>query len=135
MSKLRQKSDINIAAAKLLLDKTYYASSVHCSYYSCFQLLKYTIMDFFGIDYVTLSSNISTSEQNTHQYIINFISNKLTEYAGSNDSRDFKRKIKDLKQYRFESDYENIDVTFDKGNVALTKAMEIRHCIITSFKV
>ena len=102
MSKLRQKSDFNLDAAKVLLEQNLFAPSVHCSYYSCFQLLKYTIHDFFGEDYEKQANNISTTKQKTHQYVINYITNKLKTLASSQESRDFKRKINDLKQFRIE---------------------------------
>lgn len=137
MSNLRQKSDFNIEAAKVLLkqDQTLFAPSVHCSYYSCFQLLKYTIKDFFEVDYDTQALNISTTQQKTHQYVINYIANKLKSLSSVVDSRDFKRKINDLKQFRVDSDYENIQVNSDKGNEALNKANEIRSYIIKNFNV
>ncbi len=135
MSKLKQKSEFNIDAAKLLIKEAYYAPSVHCSYYSCFQLMKFTIKDFSGIDYETQSVNISTTGQHTHQYIINFISDELKKFVGIEESRIFKRTIKDLKQFREESDYENIEVSYDKGQTALDKANEIRQYLITNFNL
>jgi len=100
MSKLRQKSDFNIDAAKALLEQNLFAPSVHCSYYTCFQLLKYTIKEFFGENYENQAINCSASNQKTHQYVINFITNELNSLVGNIESRDFKRKINDLKQYR-----------------------------------
>jgi uncharacterized protein (UPF0332 family) len=135
MSKLRQKSDFNIDAATLLIKESYYAPSVHCSYYSCFQLLKFSIKEFFGIEYATLTADITNSGQHTHQYVINYVSKELVSLVGAEESRQFKRKIKDLKQFREESDYENIEVNIDQGNIALTKANEIRHYLITNFNI
>lgn len=135
MSKLRQKSDFNIDAADVLLKQNLFAPSVHCSYYSCFQLIKYTIKDFFGEDYETQANNISTTQQKTHQYVINYLTNQLKSLASIYESRDFKRKINDLKQFRVESDYENIEVNYDKGNEAFIKAKEIRAYIIKKFNV
>ncbi|SMO77661.1 HEPN domain-containing protein [Saccharicrinis carchari] len=135
MSKLRQKSDFNISAADALLQKNLYAPSVHCSYYSCFQLLKYTIKEFFGEDYEAQAVNIAASQQKTHQHVVNYVSNELKGLAGIEESRKFKRTIKDLKQFRTESDYENVEVNSDKGNNAYTKANEIRSYIIKNFKV
>lgn len=135
MTKLREKSEFNIHAAELLIEKTFYAPSIHCSYYSCFQLLKYTINTFFGIDYVTLSYDISQSEKSTHHYVIDFIANQLIALAGRTDSRNFKAQIKDLKHYREESDYDNVEVNVDKGKTALTLAHDIRNYLKTNFKV
>lgn len=135
MSKIRQKSDFNIDAAEQLLKEACYAPSVHCSYYSCFQLLKFTIKDFFGIDYDTQSANIAISNQNTHQYVLNYLSSELRNFVSLKESRDFKRTFKDLKQFRLESDYENIEIGSDKGNEAFDKAKEIRTYIIKNFSV
>lgn len=135
MSKIRQKSDFNIDAAKLLIRETYYASSVHCSYYSCFQLMKYTIKEFFGIDYEAQSINISSSGQRTHQYVINYVTTELKRFVGAEECKIFKRTIKDLKQFRLESDYENIEVSHDYGQNALDKAIAIRLYLITNFNV
>jgi uncharacterized protein (UPF0332 family) len=133
MSKLKEKSEFNIAAAELLLEKDYYAPSLHCSYYSCFQLIKFTIKDFFGTDYETLSSNISSSKKNTHQYIIDHISNELINFTDTKTGRDFKRKIKDLKQFRQESDYDDMEITIEKGNAAYLQAVEIRTYLTNNF--
>jgi len=135
MSKLRQKSEINMDAAKALLAKELFAPSIHCSYYSCFQLLKFSIKDFFGIDYKTLSANISSSKQNTHRYIINYVTNELESLSSKYESRKLKRKINDLKHFREQSDYENTSVDYKKGNDAINKANEIRSYIIKNFKV
>lgn len=135
MSRIRQKSDFNIDAAEQLIKVSNYAPSVHCCYYSCFQLLKYTINVFFGVDYETQAVNISTSGQKTHQYVVNYIARELNSFVGFQESRDFKRTIKDLKQFRVESDYENLEIDSIKGNDAFKKAQEIRSYVIKNFHV
>lgn len=135
MSKLKEKSKFNIDAAQMLLNNALYAPSVHCSYYSCFQLMKHTIKYFFGVDYDTQSANISTSKQQTHQYVISYIFNELHNFVDRSECLKFRRKIKDLKQYRTESDYANIEVGVDKGKEALDKAKDIRTYMINNFNV
>lgn len=135
MSKIRQKSEFNIKAAEQLLKDAYYAPSVHCSYYSCFQLLKYTIKDFFNIDYETQAVNMSVIGQKSHQYVVNYIAKELVSFVPLEESRKFKRTIKDLKQFRIESDYENLEIDLVKGNDAFNKAQEIRSYVIKNFHV
>ncbi|MCD4665094.1 MAG: HEPN domain-containing protein [Bacteroidales bacterium] len=135
MSKLKEKSEFNIGAAELLIENGYFAPSVHCSYYSCFQLLKFSINDFFGINYISLSSKISSSKKKTHQFVIDYVAENLIKLAGREESRKFKRNIKDLKQFREVSDYDNIEVGEDKGAAALRKAKEIRNYIKTNLHV
>jgi len=59
----------------------------------------------------------------------------LKSLANPVESRNFKRKINDLKQFRVESDYENIEVSIDKGNDAYNRANEIRTYITKNFNV
>lgn len=125
----------NIDAAERLIKDNYYAPSVHCSYYSCFQLAKHTINYFFDVDYETQALNVSVLGQGTHQYVLNFISQELIKFAGAEESRIFKRTFKDLKQFRFESDYENIEISMEKGVKAFEKAKEIRIFLIKNFHV
>ncbi len=133
MSKLKTKSEINIEAADQLIKISLYAPSVHCSYYSCFQLLKYTIKNFFGKDYVLQSEEINGKKVGSHQYVINFISRELLQLADIHTSQDFRRKYKDLQQFRLESDYENIDITSDQGLKAYKIAKEIRQYVQNKF--
>jgi hypothetical protein len=98
-------------------------------------LLKYTIKDFINVDYETQAVNISTTCQKTHQYVVNYVASELKKFAGFEESRNFKRTIMDLKQFRFESDYENIEIGSEKGNDAFTKAKEIRTYLIKNFNV
>ncbi|MGM0532518.1 MAG: hypothetical protein ACQER7_14320 [Bacteroidota bacterium] len=65
---------------------------------------------------------------------MNIIYNELTNFVTLEESRGFKRTIKDLKQFRLESDYENIEVSLDKGGEALRKAKKIRTYLIKNFK-
>ncbi|MBN2745406.1 MAG: hypothetical protein JXR34_01655 [Bacteroidales bacterium] len=122
-------------AANKLLQLNLFAPSVHCSYYSCFQLLKFVIKDFFGQDYEKQAVNISTSNQKTHQYVVNYITNELKNIEGIEKSRWFKRNINDLKNYRNESDYENVEVNYNKGNAAFNLANEIRNYVLKSFNI
>jgi len=94
-------------------------------------------MFFFGIDYKKLKEDIACSNphKGTHQYVINFIYKELSSLTSIEESRNFKRKIKELKQFRIESDYEEIEILSNQGNKAYTLAKEIRTYIIENFKV
>lgn len=135
MSKLREKSEFNILAANILLKQSLFAPSIHCSYYSCFQLMKFTIKYFFGEDYDTQVSNISNSLQGSHSYVISLMYKELTSLSNLEESRKFKRKIMDLKLLRAESDYDNIEIDFEKSDLAFKKANELRTYIINQFNL
>jgi len=134
MSKLREKSEFNFDAAQLLIDNYLYAPSVHCSYYSCFQMMKYTMKNFFGISYDELNTRISVSTSGgTHSYVTNFF-NKEVKKKGISDYSDFSRKIKDLKEFRESSDYDDVEITIDKSQRAKDYATDIRQYIQRNFK-
>ena len=135
MSKLKQKSELNYHAAELLIDNTYFAASVHCSYYSCFQLFKYAIKHILGIDYEELASNIALTKQGTHQYIIKSITDKIRNDYGNRQYRDLKNEIADLKQFRLESDYEDIEIDIEKSRKAFEKAGIVRKYLKQNYKV
>lgn len=135
MSKLKQKSLFNIESAALLIEKNYYCSSVHCSYYSCFQLLKFTIKDFFELSYNDIESKISLSKMGSHKFIINYIEKEIKKNTNSIEVQKFKRSIKDLKHFRTESDYENIEVNYEQSKKAYNLAEEIRGFLTKTFHV
>ena len=64
MSHLLKKSHVNIDSAQLLLDNDFYSSSVHCSYYSSYQILKYAISYNEGVSYEQLDEEKSLSNNN-----------------------------------------------------------------------
>lgn len=135
MSKLKEKSEFNFASAQLLIDNYLYAPSVHCSYYSCFQLMKFTMNNFFDIGYDKLNTRISVSTLGgTHSYVIHFFNNAVKEKNGYFDYRDFSRKLKDLKEFRESSDYDDVEITIDKSQKAKEYATDIRQYIQRNFK-
>lgn len=133
MSRLREKSNINYESAQLLIDKSYYAPSVHCAYYSVFQLLKYTLSFFSGDSYDEISQKISLARyQGSHKYIITEIL-KYVKNDNREDYRKIKRKLTDLKHFREQSDYDDVEVTFDNSRKSYLFATEIREYINSKF--
>jgi hypothetical protein len=74
------------------------------------------------ISYDDLAQMIILDTRNTHKYVIeefcNFIQDRFIK-------RELKNKINDLKAFRVESDYEDLEINIDKSNLALTKSKEI----------
>lgn len=133
MSRLREKSNINYKSAQLLIDKSYYAPSVHCAYYSVFQLLKYALSFFSGDSYDEISQKISLARnQGSHKYIISGIL-EYVKRENREDYRNIKRKLTDLKHFRELSDYDDVDVSFDNSQKSYQFATEIREYINNKF--
>lgn len=135
MSKLREKSEFNFEAAQVLIDKYLFAPSVHSAYYSCFQLMKFTMYDHFGISYDELSQRVSVNPSGgTHTFVIHFFNNEVKRENGYSDYNDFSRKLKDLKEFRESSDYDDVEITIDKSQKALNYATELKQYIQKNFK-
>jgi uncharacterized protein (UPF0332 family) len=135
MSKLKEKSEFNIDAAQVLIDKYLFAPSVHCSYYSCFQLMKFTMNAYFGMSYDELRQKVSVNTSGgTHTYVTHFFNTEVRKKYGLTDYTDFSRKIKDLKEFRESSDYDDSEITIDNSTKALQYAKELRYYIQKNFK-
>ena len=135
IDRLSEKSKLNEAAAELLISESLYAPAVHCSYYSCFQLMKYTLKSALQISYKSQEREGKETKVGTHLYTINRISRKLRELVTYRESEDFRKKVSDLKERRIESDYRDIEIDIEKGEIALRKAKEIKRYLIQTFKL
>lgn len=133
MSKLREKSRFNLVAAEVLIKESLYAPSVHCSYYSCFQRIKSIFPDYFNLNYDEIDSIVASIKTSEHNYLIHYLSNQIKQKLGDTDYRNFSNDIKDLKLFRTESDYKEIEVTSDLSNKALKLAKRINSFLDTTF--
>lgn len=129
MSFLKSKSEFNLEGASILIENNCYAPSVHCSYYSVLQLLKHKYVRLKEISYNSLAQNIIADKRNSHKYLIDEFCVNLQSDSKKRLSlyeiRDLKRDIEDLKQFRIESDYDNIDINYEKSTKALTLSESI----------
>jgi hypothetical protein len=134
MSYLLSKSNINIKSANCLKEeKNYYSSSVHCSYYACVQTAKHILL--FDLSY-SLSAIFEgmKNKKGFHNYYIKEIFNNLKTTSLS-DARNFNSKIRDLRNIRNESDYEDIEILQIKSDNAYLKAKEILSILKRNYAV
>jgi len=97
---LLTKSQDNIKASELLINNKFYATSIHCSYYSVYQRLVYTL------NCLKTSMNLNISD--THKRSIDAITQELKKQnrAKAEDIEDFTNRITALKSLRKRADYE-----------------------------
>lgn len=126
MSHLKSKSEFNLEAAKILIDDhSYYAPSVHCSYYGCFQFIK-SKLNGIGITYAKMNSDIASNPKlSSNKYPLDLIVAEIGKKTDVYYQREIKTKIKTLKAYRVISDYHNEIVDHSKSNAALKLSIEI----------
>jgi len=138
---IRQNSDSNLKAAELLFENFQYAPSVHCAYYSVFQLIKCVINDFFGCNFEDQEKELiqaklqkATKNIGVHSYTISKFCNETKKYS-TTEYLFFNRNIKDLQNFRLNSDYKNIAINLKDSETALKIAKEINEKIIDKFHV
>lgn len=98
---LKGKSEHNISAAQMLIENKLYAPSVHCAYYSCFQLMKYVLNE-LGVEYT--EQETLTKNKDSHKIIISQVEQYITNFLVR---QNFNRYCEKLKIARKKSDYQN----------------------------
>ena len=125
MSHLLNKSVINLQASYYLKeDKTCFCSSIHCSYYACVQMAKHVLVNDFGHSERHIDRQ-SAVVKGFHTYFINEIFLNLRGIS-SRDARDFRSTIKDLRNFRRESDYKDMEILKPKSDSAYNKAIDVQ---------
>lgn len=133
MSFIKEKSGFNVDSAKELIKLSYFAPSVHCSYYGSFQYMKYALRKCKSTTYEEIELNSLNYRSGSHGYVIDNILIELRDKI--KDTRDFvyiKRIIKDLKTFRTNSDYFNIQILLDDAEKSLKFSEEIINTIKTN---
>jgi hypothetical protein len=133
MSKLREKSKFNLDAAEVLIKENLHAPSVHCSYYSCFQRIKCIFPEYFNLTYEQIDSEVASHTTSEHSYLIRYLSGVIKTNVGDKAYRNFSNDIKDLKKFRTDSDYKEIEVTSILSDKALNIAKRINTLLDETF--
>jgi len=131
MGHLKNKSELNLGAAELLHNQSYYPSVVHCAYYSCVQLMKHTWLSSMGKTDEELRILNNNSRDGSHEVLINQI--KLFIKSKSHNDRDFNRDILQLKRLRVNADYDDVSIDYTKSNqsISLSKSTQqiLKKCL------
>lgn len=101
MKRLLTKSDENYESFHILKDAGKISSSVHCAYYSIFQLSIYSLCKFFGYQYKQL---VGLQGDDSHNFIINKMGEEI-EGRDYFDSVDYLENMNELKMKRKKADY------------------------------
>ena len=113
---LRSKSEENTKLANLAIQETYYASSIHCSYYACLQLMKHIQRSDFGMTDEEVEKVKDDIKADSHIFLINVFKTKLACKQGLSriqqlkNSSDFSESMEKLKKMRVKADYHNLEI-------------------------
>lgn len=118
MSYLKDKSDVSIEAANCLIKEKLYSSSIHCSYYGCYQLILHT----FKFVFLKSEENIK-NDKGSHNFIINSTMKEIFDRTNKErEYEEYRKIIFRLKALRKKADYENIFIKPDEAKQAFTLA-------------
>lgn len=138
MSYLKIKSEHNLSAAEILIRNGLHAPSVHCSYYSSFQLSKFALKEFSGIDYQKQEEELNMLKQTKsgkigiHEFVINRLGTEIKHY--SNEAfLTYTNNIRLLKTFRIKSDYLDKPVTDEQSKESLRLSSEIVQLLKSKF--
>lgn len=135
MSIIKEKSSFNIDSAKELINKRLFAPSVHCSYYGSFQFMKHTLKTIRNVTFEEIELDCVNYRGGTHGYIIdNTLSELRKKISNNREYAGIKRIIMDLKKFRIDSDYYNIQIVIDDAEKSLEYSEKIIHVIKSNLK-
>lgn len=134
---LDDKSKESLSAAKVLIDNSLHNSSIHCSYYSCFQKISSILIDFYTREILDSEIRAAGKQgggkhvQYTTKFtsiLIAFIKNSAYQIT-QRTITDFTEKITMLKSLRVQADYYENDMNSQKSNKAYDLANDILNII------
>lgn len=107
MNNLKYKSECNISSAHLLFSKNFFAPSVHCSYYSCFQLMLHIQRSDFKKSDEEVHTGWENSKKSMHNWLCNLMKKEFALRSNELSKRKFNKNISILRNLRVLADYEN----------------------------
>lgn len=142
MATLKAKSNVNIASALILTSKKETClSSVHCDYYSCYQLMLYYLDHFYNYTEVKRKKEYDTYKKfgngklGSHEYWINEFHKHLTaDKKHILNSNIIDKNIRILRENRIEADYRETDISKSESDRLYDIAKNTRSLIDKSFE-
>lgn len=121
MGAFRDKSDKTFSSGELLLSRAHYNSSVHCFYYSCFQLIIDLLREEYR--YTDEQINSGTNNSSSHNNVINQLKCCLT-----NSKFDYKffTDLEKIKKARMKADYKEQEIGGKEAEKTKDRATEFR---------
>lgn len=123
-------------SADVLHKQQYFASSVHCSYYSLFQKMKYVVKNTAGISYDEYETKSKLSPKSSHVFLIEWFCSEFQKKGNSRREKEaLENTIVDLKTLRIKADYTNIRITPKESGDAYDTSDRLQQQIKLIFKI
>ncbi len=131
---IRKKSEENFNAGNLLKKESMFASSIHCFYYSCIQLMIYVLLEQLDMSERDIEQGPRQARTGFHNWIINLLSR---DYFLRNrmNARKFRRQIYNIKEIRINADYKLNSISKDTCNKVKIKSLNIINMLIEDYQL
>ena len=106
-----------------------FAASIHCSYYSCFQLSKYALKT-CGVNYDEQQSN--SKGPDSHFFVKNETSKKI-ETKSHLDHLDYNKFMERLKKARRTADYTCTGISLEDAQTSYKEAKQVNIILNKNF--
>ncbi len=132
MPNIKAKSIENIKAANLLIEHNMFEASIHCSYYSGFQLSKYIACHCLKISYEIQDKE--SKGKDSHSYIFNLVNEDLKK-KNIFYSIDYSSFFQQLKMLRKKADYSDKISTDKSANEAIKFSNKLQNLLIEKYSI
>ncbi len=132
---LKAKSESNLLLAQKIINERngFYHSSIHCLYYSCFQLM----LHICSSDLTVKNFNEESLKEikGTHEKMIQKFFDCFVKKQKRLSAVDFNNEIIKLKQLRHKADYQNFEISESKAKEAEKAAKTIISQLENTFTI
>lgn len=133
MSELLEKSKQSLQSAKILVQQTYYSSTVNRSYYACFQYLLYVLFVKLNKNQDEYYQEVRNGQNGSHTWASKIIGIELAK-KDIGDYKWFQKHFPQLKEKRVDADYYQIVIGQPDGYSAISEAENIINLLKKHFK-
>ena len=133
MKILLDKSKYSLQASEFLKNEELFASSVHCAYYSCIQLMRHILFNFLNKDENDFDNSQSNNKAGSHQNLLNTIIYNF--YSNNINANSLKNDFKDIKDLRKNADYKQIVILEKDCKNALNLALKINNTLHQNYNL
>jgi len=137
MSNWKIKSEQNKISAKLLINNSYYSSSVHCSYYSNIQLMLHILLTDLQKSEQEIDSEGHQGAQDEGGFH-NWLKNSITRELFMRNNQlvpDFNNFFGQLKGLRIKADYKNLEIIERRAKSGLDLSNSIEEILTEEFEI
>ena len=128
VNSLEEKSIQSLQSATILMNHTYYASTVNRAYYSCINIFFHILFFKLGYKKVDFDAQRRAKKKGSHEYASELILN-LIRKKNSEDFKWLQEHIPMLREWRVDADYTESVITQEIASLSISKANSITNSV------